>query len=231
MKIPITGLITGFAFCLTGAAAYAVPLTNANFESPTTSGQLVERISGTITQDGWTWSGPSGILNGTNNNPFQPSAHPTGFSGAQYAYLQKNDSLGSSSIAQSFTLTEASNVTISWLYSGRTAAGSPDGNTTYQVSVGSLSLTGTTTSGANFASAFLSGALDAGTYTLTLANTTAATGDHTMYLDNVALAATAVPEPRAPGIFGVGLAGLAGCQMAGQRKKRRRATRATIETV
>lgn len=214
MRPSKTTLATGLLLGLGIGAAHAVPLTNADFETPAASPIVVENSTSTlIFADGWTWSGPSGILNGTTANPFQGSTILSGFGGAQYAYLQGDGT----SIVQGFTLAADSNVTISWESTGRTAATGFDGATTYTVTAGGLSGAGATLSGAAFASQSLSGVLAAGSYSLTFQNTSGA-GDHTMYLDDIVVTASAVPEPGAFGLLGLGVGALAGCRIAGRRR-------------
>ncbi len=200
-------LIVGLAACLVAGTAHADLLTNGSFESPVVTPGNENQVltsGGTVTSDGWTWNYLTGVIAGSVTGGFNGSALPTGYDAAQYAYLQSP----SSSVSQSFTLTADSNVTITWLAAGRPdlSAGF-DGNTTYDVTAGSLSFTGTTTSGSNFAAESLSGVLAAGTYTLTFLNASPA-GDHTTYLDNVVVSASDVPEPASLSVLAFGVAAL-----------------------
>lgn len=206
-------LTAGILLGLSTGGAHAA-LLNASFETPTVNtGNHIDFVTaGPLTSYGnWNWTGPAGIVAGNVATGFNPSVLPSGYNGAQYAYLQGN----TSSVAQSFTLTSAANVNISWVYAGRpTHSALIDGNTNFQVTAGSLTYTGSTVSDSNFQIASLSGTLAAGTYTLLFDNNAAA-GDHTLYIDNVTLT---VAEPGTIGVLGLGLMGLVGCKLRGRGK-------------
>ena len=215
-------VIVGLALCLAAGAAHADLLTNGSFESPVvTPGNEDQVLTGgsTVTTDGWTWNYLTGVIAGSVTGGFNGAVLPSGYDGAQYAYLQS----ATSSVSQTFTLTAASNVTITWLAAGRPDLDAGfDGNTTYDVTAGSLSFTGTTVSGSDFVSESLSGVLDAGTYTLTFLNDASA-GDHTMYLDNVVVSASDVPEPASLSVLAFGVAALVRLRRTPRRSPDRRA--------
>jgi hypothetical protein len=206
--------IVGLALCLAAGTAHADLLTNGGFESPVvTPGDEYQpiTINSTVTTDGWTWSNLTGVIKGSvTGGGFNGPDLPTGYVGAQYAYLQSNTNIDpdTSSLSQTFTLAAASDVTITWLSAGRPNLDIGfDGNTTYDVTVGSLSFTGTTTTGSDFVTESLNGVLDAGTYTLTFLNDSPA-GDHTMYLDDVVVSASDVPEPASLPVLAFGVSAL-----------------------
>jgi hypothetical protein len=207
-------VIIGLAVCFAAGSAQADLLTNGGFESPvvTPGGEYQPiTINTTVTTAGWTWTNLSGVINGSvSGGGFNGPDLPAGYVGAQYAYLQSNTNIdpNTSSLSQTFTLTAASDVTITWLAAGRPNLGIGfDGNTTYDVTAGSLSFSGTTTTASDFVAESLSGVLAAGTYTLTFLNN-APTGDHTMYLDNVVVSASDVPEPASLSVLAFGVAAL-----------------------
>jgi hypothetical protein len=145
---------------------------------------------------GWTWSGNAGVINAQAGNAWYGSTSPSGFSRNQYAFVQTGGSF-----SQSFTVSSAETATLSWLSAGRPNFGAYDGDATYEVLVdGNVVANESTYSGQNFIALSVAGVqLLAGVNTLTFLNT-APGGDHTSFIDNVAV--SAVPLPAALPLFG-----------------------------
>ena len=105
-------------------------------------------------------------------------------------------------------------ITLSWISAGRPANNAVLGDTSYSASIGALTQTDTTASGDSFTSHMLSGALSAGTYTLSFINTSAS-GDRTFFIDNVTVEISNVIEPASLAIL---LPGVAGMVWGGHRR-------------
>ena len=182
------------------ARATAV-LTNGSFESPVLAAGAYVYPNGT--SGGWTFTGNSGLLTATGCSPWYGSTPPSGYVGAQYAFLQI---VGV--ISQAFTVPTSGYYNLTWLSAGRPNGVSSGGNETYNTQIaapaslgGATTVLGSfqTTSGSNFSTnSSLSMALYAGdTYTLSFVGTGAV--DNSAFLDNVSMNYLyAVPEP---GVF------------------------------
>ena len=229
-EAPAGSVICSLGGCLPRGAAPVNLLTNASFELPVAGVQVGTfpdgtgysyftsgSGGGTQTVGGWQWTNAAGVINARTATAWFGATPPSGFVGAQYAFLQSS----AAAIAQSFTLTQPTLLIISWLATGRPADGL-DGNptygdTSYTVTIGDLSQTDSTTSGAPFASQSLTGMFDPGTYTLAFVNTSPP-GDHTTFIDDVAVtpglsvSADSVPEPASGALLLVGLLGLSRCR-------------------
>ena len=191
-------------------------ITDGGFESPALSTGAYVYENATV--GGWTWSGGAILINAANAGPngsaWYPSAPaPTGFGGVQFAGVQSTGSL-----SQTFNVTGAGPLSLSWLSGGRPASyGCCNGDQSYQVLVGGV-VEGTysTTSGQAFAaeSLTLSG-LGAGPHTLTFQGLSPA--DETAFIDNVSVTATGVPEPATWTLMLVGFGGMAAALRARRR--------------
>jgi len=212
-----TPVLAVAVLAVSASAAQASLIANGGFESPDAGGNFgfpygagfsYLTNGGTATSDAWDWHQNAGVLDGSAATAWFASSPPSGYSGAQYAFVQ----ISGSWIAQGFTLAEDSDVTISFAIGSRPpVAPGVSGTTTYSVTAGSLTLTGSTTDGQNFAPASLTGTLAAGTYTLTFLNTTADPDlDATFFVDAVSLTAVPAPEPATLGLMLAGMLSLAG---------------------
>jgi len=158
---------------------------------------------------GWSWSN-GGVIDGVTATPWFYGSPPAGYGGAQYGFLQS----AGASISQDLMLAADSFITLSWISAGRPANNAVLGDTSYSASIGALTQTDTTASGDSFTSHMLSGALSAGTYTLSFINTSAS-GDRTFFIDNVTVEISYVIEPASLAIL---LPGVAGMVWGGHRR-------------
>lgn len=158
---------------------------------------------------GWTWTGNTGVIAGSVASSFNSGGTLSGYDGAQYAFLQNSQTFNFetyqetqiySSVSQQFTVASDGDVSITWLISGRAG----NGDMTYSVTAGSLTADDSVAGGSAFSSESLTGELAAGTYTLTITNTTDSS-DASVYLDDVIVTAESVPEPASAAILAAGL--------------------------
>lgn len=204
-------------------AAAAEQLIGGSFEQP-----LIANVTGNVgsyvypgvgTLNGWNYSG-AGLINGTTATPWFAGAPPQGFGGSQYAFVQN---LGS--LSQSFVASASGLLTLNWLEGARPAVGYSNGAQTYDVMLGSTALGRfSSSSGQNFAarSLVLGSAVAGQSYTLQFKGL--ATGDSTVFLDNVSATVTptaqAVPEPSTWVALFAGLA-IIGVVARGRRQRPR----------
>lgn len=185
-------LFVSFLFCAPSFVSAADLLTNPGFETPFGGGYVYNP-----TGLGWTFLGGSGV------SQSYTAWNGVAEEGNQFAFLQ----CAPSSISQTFSLTSASNVNLSFFMELR-----PGYNPGQQIAV-SLNGTpyGTFNSVIGWTQETVSfGDLSAGSYTLTFAGTRpySTYGDTSAFLDNVNLTAAPVPVPPsalllAPGLLGV----------------------------
>lgn len=216
-----TPVLAAAVLAFSASAAQANLIANGGFESPPAGvnygfpsgpGYSYLTNGGTATSNSWDWHKNAGVLDGSTATPWFASSPPSGFGGAQYAFVQ----VAGSWIAQGFTLAEDFDVTITFAIGSRPpVAPGVSGTTTYSVTAGSLTLTGSTTDGQNFAPASLTGTLAAGSYTLTFLNTTVDPDlDATFFVDDVSVTAVPAPEPATLGLMLAGMLSLAGFRRA-----------------
>jgi hypothetical protein len=168
----------------------------------------------------WTFSVPStaggvfngsGIINASGTSAWWgPAPKPTGFDGDQFGFVQTGGSF-----SQTFTAPFTGQFNVSWLEASRNdhsllnPLATFDGTQSYQVLLDSLVIgTFSTLSAQNFQAEASSSFMLVGgsSYNLIFQGTTTS-GDHTAYIDRIALQGTpvAVPGP----IVGAGVPGLA----------------------
>lgn len=177
---------------LAAPVAASQQLIGGDFEAPVIGGSFVYPGPGTL--NGWNYTG-SGLINGFTGTPWFGGSPPQGFGGNQYGFVQ-----GLGSLSQSFVATATGLLTLNWLEGARPAMSSWNGAQTYDVMLGAAAVGQfSSVSGQNFAArSLLLGAVTAG-QSYTLAFKGLATGDSTVFLDNVSATvappALAVPEP------------------------------------
>ncbi len=163
----------------------------------------------------WTFSGNSGVINGTS-----AFGNPPAEDGAQLAFLQTNPKQGQGQpgvISQTFTLSQGV-YSVSVFEANR--SGYP--NSSYTIQENGVKIGGDTvssTSFVNYNSSFFTFA--GGSLTLTFTSTGPATMDTTTFLDNVTLtSAAAVPEPASFAMLGFGLLASGGFYARKARRNR-----------
>lgn len=214
MKHTILAAFLGLA---TLSASAADTLENASFETNNLGGSSYNYVNTGLTATGWDFTGSTGIAR--DGSAWGAS---TG-SGSYYAFIQDAtpnapQNTGSiSSISQSFSLSSAANLSFSFDLAQRfhTSGGnqtifvSLDGNT-----LGSFSpIMTTANSWQSFSLA--ANAISAGSHVLSFTGNNTNTGDSTVFLDNIALSVSAVPEPSGIAML------LAGVGMIGAMARRR----------
>lgn len=164
----------------------------------------------------WTSAGGAGFQD-ENNSPWP--GQPTG-DGSKYGFVQLSGAL-----SQDFTANDSGTFSLSWFDAGR-PRDTWDGNQTYDVvlssNLGSVNLGSfATTSFQPFtARSIASFGLTSGTaYTLTFQGTTS-TGDHTAFIDAVALSSVgaAVPEPTSWALMILGFGGVGATLRSNRRR-------------
>jgi hypothetical protein len=209
-----------FLAAVSPASAAVNLISNGSFESPdlnsnpsfgpnATNNNLPAYIypggAGPSTVDDWTYNAGTGLIN-TNvgsNAWYSPFPSPSGFDGKQYAFVQGGPT---STLSQDFLSSVAGATTIQWTQAGRPNFGSYDGAQTYEVLLNNLVLgVFSSFSGQNFTLESITGILVAGVNTLEFEGLTT-TGDHTVFIDNVAV--SAVPELSTWGMMLLGFAGV-----------------------
>jgi hypothetical protein len=217
MKTRLLNFAASLAFlaAVSPASAAVNLITNGGFESPnlTTNPNFgppaFNPVPGSYvypegTLDDWTYGGGTGLINtSVGSNPWYGSTSPSGYGGQQYAFVQGGSV---STLSQTFSSASAGLTTIEWLEGSRPNFGSYDGNQTYEVLLNNVVLgVYSTLSGQNFISESVKGTLVAGLNTLQFEGLTVE-GDHTVFVDNVAV--SAVPELSTWGMMLLGFAGI-----------------------
>jgi len=171
-------------------------LGDGDFQAPALGGKAYIYESGTPQGQPWSFGGLSGVAVSAGGG-FGVSGPTTG----PYAFLQAVPSQGSGSygsISQTVTFSAAGSYELDYMVAGRLAAGNFGGAANYVVTIseGLLSAPDATKDGQPFtARTYTFTVLAPGSYTLTFANTGAATGegDATVLIDNVKLFPTNAP--------------------------------------
>jgi hypothetical protein len=191
-------------------ASAATLVTNGDFESPNIGTSNYIYPEGSFA--GWTWSGNAGIINAQGSSAWYGGTSPSGFSGDQYAFVQTGGSF-----SQTFTVASAETGTVSWLSGSRPNFGPYDGTASYEVLLNDTVIdTISTGSDQNFIAESVAGvSLVAGANTLEFLNIDNS-GDHTAFVDNVAV--SAVPLPAAAPLFAAAMAALGGLGLRRRRK-------------
>jgi hypothetical protein len=198
---PLAFTAAAFLFGMV-SASHANLIVNGGFENPAlvtnpafgpTSYQILPNyvypgLYGADTVASWTYNGGAGLIDTSQGpNAWYGSTSPSGFSGAQYAFVQNSGTL-----SQIFTSALAGLTTISWLEGSRPEMGGSNGNQTYEVLLNGVPIyTHTTSSGQNFLTVSALGTLVAGQNILEFIGQSQ-NPDSTVFLDDVSVAA--VPE-------------------------------------
>ena len=159
-------------------------VTNGSFETPVLAPDSFAYNPGGAT---WLFAADSGIINAPGGGFFGPAAPD----GSQYAFLQSANAPGAFSQSINFTL--AGTYQLSYLVAGRSDAGGPAGNLSYEILLDSTVIaTDATTTGQPFTAQLFQFTTTAGNHTLSFEVAPGSTGDNTAFFDRVAIQ---VPEP------------------------------------
>ena len=191
---------------LASLPAHANEIANGGFEAPAlTTGQYVYPIA---TLSSWAFGADTGVINASGASSWYGSTSPSGFAGAQYAFVQRAGTL-----SQTFTVSATGDFDLTWLEGSRPNLGRFNGLQTYQVLLdGTPEGSFSTPNGENFTSHSVTGlSLIAGsTHVLTFQGRTET--DSTAFIDQVTLAtnvvATNVPEPASLAVMATALGSL-----------------------
>jgi hypothetical protein len=205
--------VLGAALTLVTVPAAAQIVADGSFETPQIGG-FAYRPTGAA----WTFTGNSGLINGTSNGFGVPSNAPDA---NQVAFLQTDYTTGGfGRISQSITFSSSGAYRLTFYDGGRTTVG---GTTFFDVLLNATVLgTRTTTTGQAYALQTVDFTANAGTYDLAFAfNAQQPLGDNTALVDDVQIVslapASTVPEPSTWAMMGTGLLGLGG--MTARRRR------------
>jgi hypothetical protein len=159
-------------------------VTNGSFETPVLApDSFFYNPSGAT----WVFTADSGIISAPGAGFFGPAAPD----GSQYAFLQSANSPGAFSQSINFTL--AGTYQLSYLVAGRSDAGGPAGDLSYEILLDSTVIaTDMTNTAQPFTARLSQFTTTAGSHTLSFQVAPRSTGDNTAFFDRVAIQ---VPEP------------------------------------